>query len=315
MIIRILESGVCMALVTDGETTQNSDIQLDFELPESVVGINVEDRDLYLTIHREFGDKIETDYIAVQNNSYIVSRQPQGTIITIIPEFVKSGYAAIRCTPVTLQVGVAKYEIGESQILPDKTDARDIIINNIVNQLKNKADKTSPIINNKLIVQTGEASGATPTVPYLSVFPIIGGACIRYGEGDVMTPTFKITESGLIYNQDGDDYKVYAENNKPPMDAAMINVPASAAVFDCSKTRIIKVKSANHPPKITIQNAYAGCRGAVYVPDGAPYILFPAGSKKAANRFDDDSTGGPLLYEFFYDGTTYWWTCTKYNNA
>ena len=87
--------------------------------------------------------------------------------------------------------------------------------------LDTKANKAAPIIQNKLYVQTGTTDGATPAAPHMSVFPVSGGACIRYGEGNAMTPTLKITENGLLFNQDGDDYKVYAENNKPPADAAL----------------------------------------------------------------------------------------------
>ena len=84
-----------------------------------------------------------------------------------------------------------------------------------------KANKNAPIIQNKLYVQTGTTDGATPAAPHMSIFPASDGACIRYGEGNIMTPTLKITENGLFFNQDGDDYKVYAENNKPPVDTAL----------------------------------------------------------------------------------------------
>lgn len=84
-----------------------------------------------------------------------------------------------------------------------------------------KANKNAPIIQNKLYVQTGTTDDTTPAAPHMSVFPASDGACIRYGEGNIMTPTLKITENGLFFNQDGDDYKVYAENNKPPVDAAL----------------------------------------------------------------------------------------------
>ena len=84
-----------------------------------------------------------------------------------------------------------------------------------------KANKSAPIIQNKLYVQTGTTDGTTPAAPHMSIFPASDGACIRYGEGNIMTPTLKITENGLFFNQDGDDYKVYAENNKPPVDTAL----------------------------------------------------------------------------------------------
>lgn len=84
-----------------------------------------------------------------------------------------------------------------------------------------KANKSAPIIQNKLYVQTGTTDGTTPATPHMSIFPASDGACIRYGEGNIMTPTLKITENGLFFNQDGDNYKVYAENNKPPVDTAL----------------------------------------------------------------------------------------------
>lgn len=84
-----------------------------------------------------------------------------------------------------------------------------------------KANKNAPIIQNKLYVQTGTTDGTTPAALHMSIFPASDGACIRYGEGNIMTPTLKITENGLFFNQDGDDYKVYAENNKPPVDTAL----------------------------------------------------------------------------------------------
>ncbi len=128
-----------------------------------------------------------------------------------------------------------------------------------------KASKTAPIIQNKLYVQTGTTDGTTPAAPHMSIFPVSGGACIRYGEGSVMTPTLKITENGLLFNQDGDDYKVYAENNKPPVDAALSATSVNPVQNKAVKTALdAKANAAN--PEFSGDVKLKGASDGVYNP-------------------------------------------------
>lgn len=123
MIIRILDSGVTMG-ATD-RILQHGDLQLDLMYPDTVAGVDISDRTLYLSISREYAGKVNRDYVEVADRTYILPEQPDGCVVTITPEFVLDGYTAIRCTPVVLQLGI-RIE-GAVAAMPDANDYRNVM--------------------------------------------------------------------------------------------------------------------------------------------------------------------------------------------
>nr|DAH38436.1 MAG TPA: hypothetical protein [Caudoviricetes sp.] len=92
------------------------------------------------------------------------------------------------------------------------------------NPVQNKAVQTA--LNAKANVANPEFAGsvkvksATAGVLPITITPTSAGAILRYGDFE-SSYGLNIASNGLYVNQDGDNYKIYAENNKPPVDAAL----------------------------------------------------------------------------------------------
>ena len=71
MIIRILDSGVTMG-ATD-RILQHGDLQLDLMYPDTVAGVDISDRTLYLSISREYAGKVNRDYVEVADRTHRLS--------------------------------------------------------------------------------------------------------------------------------------------------------------------------------------------------------------------------------------------------
>lgn len=158
MEIRILENGVCRT--SAAEIPQNTDIQIDFVYPPMVAGIDVSGRNLNLLITRMYNGNTESDYVESIEGSYILPRQPSGTVVTISPEFVAQGLAAIKCTPITMQIGT--YKAGATGALPDGNDVRNDLVNKAFTDFL--ADETGIAFYNARGVEVAAGS-----LPYATV--------------------------------------------------------------------------------------------------------------------------------------------------
>lgn len=124
MIIQINENGTSVCL-SDG-SDESLSLQLSFEYPDAIAGVNITGYDLALRVTRESFGRTEQDYIIVQNKSYIFDPQPTGTVFTISPVFIKEGEIEIRCTGVVIALG--NPNTTGSFSLPDGQDTRDAAI-------------------------------------------------------------------------------------------------------------------------------------------------------------------------------------------